>query len=72
MGKDNIKEIERAYKEVAKESRELDKRELKYECMGPEIHGIRRMRLIPPYAMNASRHIYAKVICPHNRKIKGY
>lgn len=67
---DEKEKLERAYKRVAEESRKLDKKQLKFECMGPDIHGIKRIHLIPKYAMNASRHIYAKVICPHNRKLK--
>ena len=70
MTKKEIEKIEKAYKRAAKESRRLDKQQIKWEPMGPDIHGIKRIHLIPPYAMNASMHIYAKVIYPHNRKIK--
>lgn len=67
---DEKEKLERAYKRVAEESRKIDKRKIKWECMGPAVHGIKRIRLIPPYAKNASRHIYPLVICPHNRKLK--
>lgn len=40
-----------------------DKKEkIKWAEIPPAIHGIKRILLIPPYAMNRSRHIRPKVI----------
>ena len=62
--------LARVYKRVAEESRKIDKRKIKWECMGPAVHGIKRVPRMTWYNFHMSRQIYPLVICPHNRKLK--
>jgi len=53
---------EEIYRRAAKENRELDNMNLKITEMRPSIHGIRRIKLIPPYAYWMSRHVKPLII----------
>lgn len=50
----NEEQLNEAYRKVAEESRKIDKMNLKWAEMGPNIYGIKRIKLIPPYAYNES------------------
>lgn len=43
----NEEQLNEAYRKVAEESRKIDKMNLKWAEMGPNIHGIKRIKLIP-------------------------
>ena len=55
-------ELNEAYRKVAEENRKIDKMNLRWAEMGPNIHGIKRFKLIPPYAYNESWFIRPLVI----------
>lgn len=50
------------YRKVAEESRKIDKKNLRWAEMSPNIHGIKRIKLIPPYAYNESWFIRPLII----------
>ena len=55
-------ELNEAYRKVAEESRKIDKMNLKWAEIGPNIHGIKRFKTIPDWARNQSWFIRPLVI----------
>ena len=61
-------ELNEAYRKVAEESRKIDKMNLRWAEMGPNIHGIKRIKLIPWGSHNQSWFIRPLVIKPYDRR----
>ena len=58
----NEEQLNEAYRKVAEESRKIDKKKLKWTEMGPSIHGIKRIKLIPQWSYNESWFVRPLVI----------
>ena len=54
--------LNEAYRKVAEESRKIDKMNLKWAEMGPNIHGVKRIKLIPWWSYNQSWFVRPLVI----------
>lgn len=55
-------ELNETYRKVAEESRKIDKMNIKWAEMGPNIHGKKRIKRIPAYARNQSWFIRPLII----------
>ena len=58
--------MNKTYRKVAEKSRKIDKMNLRWAEIGPNIHVIKRFKLIPPYAYNESWFIRPLVIKRYN------